>query len=104
MHSKSDDKEIKINDKADKVFKSLLNRYQNNLETSMRGSDFIFDCVHLLYYKLQKINLNRGSYLDSPHWITSKKSTINPINKKDNKDFQYAVTIKLREQQKIKLS
>ena len=36
MHSKSDNKEIMINDKADKVikklYKSFLNRYQNNLE------------------------------------------------------------------------
>ena len=35
IHSKSDNKEIMINDKADdkvteKLFKSLLNRYQNN--------------------------------------------------------------------------
>ena len=55
MSSKNDKKEIKINDKADevmeKLFKSLLNRYQNNLETSIGVSDFIFDCVHLLYYK-----------------------------------------------------
>ena len=49
IHSKSDNKEIKINVKADEViekhFKSLLNRYQNNFETSARGSDFIFDCI-----------------------------------------------------------
>ena len=38
--------------------KSFLNRYQNNLETSMRGGDFIFDRVHLLYYKCRKINSN----------------------------------------------
>ena len=32
----------------------------------MKGSDFIFDCVHLLYYKCHEINLNRsGSYIDS---------------------------------------
>ena len=70
---KSDNKEIKNNDKADEVierpFKSLLNRYQNNLETSISGSDFIFDCVNLLYYKCHKINLDcSGSYRDSPDW------------------------------------
>ena len=32
----------------EKRFKSLLHRYHIGLETSMRGSDFIFDCVHLL--------------------------------------------------------
>ena len=55
MHSKSDNIEIMINDKADKVleelFQSLLSRYQIVLETSMKGSNFVFDSVHLLYYK-----------------------------------------------------
>ena len=58
MHSKSDKMEIMINDKADEVievlFESFVNSYQIGLETSIRGSDFIFDCVHLLYYKCHK--------------------------------------------------
>ena len=71
MHSKSDDKEININDKTDevieKIFKFLLNRYQNKLETSMGGSDFILDCAHLWYYKYHKINFKRGeSYINTP--------------------------------------
>ena len=49
-----------INDKVDKVieklFESLLDRYQIGLETSIRGSDFIFDCIHWLYYECHKIN------------------------------------------------
>ena len=53
MHSKSDNIEIMMNDKADEVieelFKSLLSRYQIGLETSMKGGEFVFDCVHLLY-------------------------------------------------------
>ena len=53
----------------------------------MKGSEFFFDCVHVLHYKFQKINPNRGGwYIDYPGWI--KKKTINPINKKDNKCFQ----------------
>ena len=88
-----------INDEADKVIKEIFdllkNRYQNYLE-SMRGSEFVFDYVHLMYYKCHKINPNRGgSYVDSPDWITSKKETINPINKKDNKCLQYAATVVL---------
>ena len=31
-------------------FDSLKNRYQNNSE-SMKGSEFVFDYVQLLYYK-----------------------------------------------------
>ena len=34
-------------------------------------------------------------YIDSPDWIITEKTTINPINKKDNKCFQYAVTVAL---------
>ena len=86
MHLKDDDIEIMINDEADEVIKelfdSLRNRYQNNLE-SMKGSECVFDYVHLLYYKCHKINPNcGGSYIDSPDFIKNKKSTINPINKK----------------------
>ena len=72
---------------------------QNNLE-SMEGSEFVFDYFHLLYYKCHKINLNCGrSYIDSSDWIKSKKATINLINKKDNKCFQYAVTIALNHEE-----
>ena len=64
MHSKCCNMEIMINDKADEVaeemFESLRNRYQNNLEKLMKGSEFVFDYVHLLYYKCHKINPSRG--------------------------------------------
>ena len=53
MHSESDYIELMINDEADEVikelFNSLKNRYQNNFE-SIKGSEFVFDYVHLLYY------------------------------------------------------
>ena len=100
MHSKVDNKEIMINDEADEfieeLVKSLLNRYQINLEKLMKGSEFILDYIHLLYYKCHKTDFKGGrSYIDSPDWIKSKKATINPINKKYNKCFQYAVTVTL---------
>ena len=45
-----------------------------------------------MYYKCHKINSNhRKSYIDSYHWIKSKKATTFLINKKD-KCFQYALT------------
>ena len=56
----------------------------------MGGNEFVFDCVHPLYYKCQKINQNFGrSYIDSPDWIKNKKAAINSINKKNNECFQY---------------
>ena len=48
MHSKSDNTEIMISDEADEA-DSLKNRYQNNLQ-SIRGSEFVFDYLQLLYY------------------------------------------------------
>ena len=61
----------------------------------MRGSDFIFDSVQLLYHKCHKISFKRGgSYIDSPDWIKKKKATINQKNT-DDKCFQYMVTVTL---------
>ena len=93
-----------INDEADEaikeLFDSLKNRYQNNLK-SMKGSEFVFDYVHLLYYKCHKINPNRsGSYINSPDWVKNKKVTINPINEKDNKRFCCKICIKSWKNQK----
>ena len=64
MHSKSENIEIMNHIKADvvieEVFDSLLNRYQTVLETSMKGSDIIFDCDNLLHHKFHKTNFRRG--------------------------------------------
>ena len=71
MHSKRDTIEVMISDEADVVtrelFDLLKNRYQNNLE-SMKGSEFVLDYIHVIYYKCPKINPNYGgSYMDSPN-------------------------------------
>ena len=62
MHSKSDNIEAMISNKPDedvkKLFESPLHRYYIALEKSMKGSDFIFNCINLLHYKCHKINLN----------------------------------------------
>ena len=65
----------------------------------MRGSEFVPDSIDLLYYKMQKTNLNRkgSSYIDSPKWLKHKKSTINPKSN-DNNCFQYALTVALNYQ------
>ena len=75
------------------IFKSILQRYQENLQEKMRGSDFAFDGVNFLYYDFSKINISRGgSYIDSPKWLKNKKSIINPKSN-DYKCFQYAITL-----------
>ena len=58
----------------------------------MKGSAFVFNYVQLFYYKFHRVNFKPGgSYIDFPDWIKNKKTTINPVNKKD-KCFQYNVT------------
>ena len=78
---------------------SFLQKYQEGLEASMRGSEFVYDIVDLLYYNLNKVSLSRGgSYIDSPKWLKNKKATINP-KYKDDKCFQYALTVALNYEQ-----
>ena len=61
---------IDANEVVDDLFESLRSRYKGNLETSMRGRDFSFDSVQLMYYECHKRNFKReGSYIDSPDWI-----------------------------------
>ena len=48
---------------SDELFRSIFSRYQNDLETSRTGSDFIFDSVQLLYYKCQKKKYQASNYL-----------------------------------------
>ena len=99
MHSKNDNIEIMINDKADEVIEDFFDSLIKNIKSDWKNCDFIFDCVHVLYYKCHKINPNRGgSYIDSSDWIKNKKTAINPFNKKD-KCFQYAVTVALNDEE-----
>ena len=102
MHTISHNIEIMMGNETEEIieelFKSLLQTYQEGLETSMRGSKFVFDSVDLLYRKLPKTNQNRGgSYIDSPEWIKTKKATIN-LKNNDNKGFQFVLAVALNYQ------
>ena len=102
MNTKSDNIETVMGNKTDEIieelFESLLQIYQEGLEESIRGSEFDFDSVNLLYYKLHKISLNRDkSYIDSPTWLKHKEATINPKNN-DDTCFQYTLTVALNYQ------
>ena len=96
MHSKSNKIEILTNEKADEVteelFASLLSRHQNCIEESMTGSIFFLDYIDLLHPKCHKTNWIRYRffYLDK-----NKKTTINPVNKSDDKCLQSATPLEL---------
>ena len=62
-----------LSDSLNRYQNNFKNRYQNNFE-SMKGSEFVFHYVHLLYYKCHEIYPNcDGSSIDSPDWIKKKK-------------------------------
>ena len=59
--------------------KSLLSRYEGDLETSIREIDSIFDSVQVMYDKCHRVNFRHGgSYIDSPDWI--KKTERNKLS------------------------
>ena len=80
-------------DVIDKLFNTLLQRFQRVQETSNeRGSELIPDSVELSYYHFQRIDIRRAeSYILPPDSILSKKATINPKNKKDNECFKWSI-------------
>ena len=84
VNKKSDNTEIMMGNETDEIIEELseplLQRYEGGLEESMRGIEFVFDSVNLLYYKLHKISLRGGSYIVSSKWLKIKKS-----NKKSKK-------------------
>ena len=88
MHLSSDNKRFtscsEVNDVIEKLFKSLRSKHQDGLETSMKGSDFIFDSFQLMYYKCHKVPFKRGgTYIDSPNQkrkSNNKSKMINVFN------------------------
>ena len=98
----SDNEEIRSSNETDDIVKELFTSFLNNYlkeEIILRkGSGFIFESVDLLSYTFHKISLKRGiSYIKSPEWVINKRATINPKNK-DNKCFQYSITVALNYQ------
>ena len=80
---------------TEKLVMSLLQKYQDNLQNKMKGSDFIFNGVNYLFYDLNRITISKGgSYIESPKWLKDKKCIVNQKNN-DNKCFQYAATLAL---------
>ena len=98
----SDNEEIRSGNETDDIikelFKAFLNNYQKEKTMLRKGSNFLFESVDLLSYSFHKISLKRGkSYIKSPEWVINKRATINPKNK-DNKCFQYSITVALNYQ------
>ena len=69
----------------EELFETFKNNYQKE-EQIIKGSDFNFESLDLMDYKLHKVSLKRGgSYIKSPEWLINKRATINPKNEKDKR-------------------
>ena len=59
MHKKNNNIKIIMDNEIDEIiekhFESLLQKYQEGLEEKMEVSEFVFDSIDLLHYKLPKI-------------------------------------------------
>ena len=99
----SDNEEIRSGNETDDIIKGLLNSFLNNYQKEeiilRNGNNFVFESVDLLSYHIHKTSLKRGkSYMKSPEWVVNKTETINPKTLRDNKRFQYSITVALHHQ------
>ena len=99
MYTKSICEELMIGSATEKITEklimSLLQKYQDNLQNKMRGSDFVFDAINCIYYDFNRITISKGGYyIEPPKWLKDKKCTINQKNS-DNMCFKYAATLAL---------
>ena len=71
MYTRSDNEEFMNGDDTNKIikllFESFSQRFEENLQEKMRGSDFEFHGINFFYYDFNKTSIYRGgSYKDSP--------------------------------------
>ena len=60
------------------IFEAFLHNYPEELKI-ISGSEFNFETVELMDYKLHRVRLRRGgSYIKSLEWLLHKKSNNKP--------------------------
>ena len=99
MYARSNNAEFMNGSETEEIIeslcRSLLQKYNDDLQEKMKGSDFVFNGINYFYYEFIRVSISKGgSYIDSPKWLKDKKSTVNQKNN-DNKCFQYATTLAL---------
>ena len=61
MYVRSDNEEFMSGDDTDEIIKSLfqsfIQRYEENLQNKMKGSDFEFASINFLYYDFNKTSI-----------------------------------------------
>ena len=64
MYTRSDNEEFMTDDDTNEIikllFESFLQRFEENLQNKMRGSEFEFDGINFFYYNFNKTSIYRG--------------------------------------------
>ena len=74
MYTRSDNEEFMSGNDTSEIikllFESFLQRFEENLQNKMRGSEFEFDRNNFFYYSFNKTSIYRGgTYIDSPKMV-----------------------------------
>ena len=86
-----------------KPFEPFLHSYQEESKI-ISGSEFNFESVKLMDYKLHKVRLKRGgSYTKSSEQFVYKTATLNPKNEEDDECFRGALGLSYNEIRKKEL-
>ena len=85
----------KASDDIDKLLDLLIKKHED-ISESLKNISLKSEGVESIDINLEQQNISTA-YIQSPQWLTSKKCTINPQNKK-NRCFQYSITITLNHQ------
>ena len=69
----SDNKKVMWGSDTDNIIRELFESFLKNFQEELKiikGSNFNFESVELMDYKLHKVRLKRGgSYIKSPEWL-----------------------------------
>ena len=92
----NDKRTIQIRNKdttdIDEIFDELIKKH-HDLTESLKNTDLIPEGIESIIYNFTEVAVSE-TFIETPQWIKNKKCTINPQNK-DNKCFQYSVTVAL---------
>ena len=96
----SDNEKIMWRNDTDNIIKELfkfsLDNYKKEEQIMTGGRNFVFESVELIDHECHKVSLKRGgSHIKSFEWLKNKGATKNPKIKKDDKFFQYSLTLAL---------
>ena len=74
MYTRSDPEEFMNGSETveiiESLYRSLFQKYNDNLREKMRGSDFVFNGINYFYYDFNRVSISKGgSYIYSPKWL-----------------------------------